>query len=121
QVAGFIATLAQRARNLPRDPSIDNLLKITHEGRMIALDPRALGMTRDDDGGRVAQVADQIITIDRANHQSGYTDQTGTPAAPGALQLVFCDRSTPSGDGTFNAYDALAGELVARGMAREKI
>lgn len=122
QVEEFIVDLAERANNLPSDPSEDNLLKITHEGRMVALDPRTLGMEGDLDGGRVGQVADKIAAIHEDHAQRTYTDATGATApTPGPLQLVFADRSTPKGDGTFSAYEALAGELVSRGMDRSRI
>lgn len=122
EVAEFIKQLASRANNMPSDPSIDNLLKITHEGRMIALDPRTLGMEAESDGGRIGEVATRIMAVHEATGSNVYSDHLGR-AHPtlGGLQLVFCDRSTPKGDGTFTVYEALADELVERGLLREQI
>ena len=122
EVAQYVQDLAHRANNLPEDPAEDNLLKISHEGRMIALDPRTLGLPALADGGRVQQVAEAVMSIHQENEHNVYTDATGAPSPiPGGFQLVFCDRSTPQDDGSFSVYQALADELVSLGMAREKI
>lgn len=121
-VAEFVKELAYRANNLPDDPSEDNLLKITHEGRMIALDPRTLGLPALDDGGRVQQVADSIMSIHRDTQHTVYHDATGAVSdTTGGLQLVFCDKSVPQADGSFSVYEALATELTHQGMDGEKI
>src|SRR5699024_9960343 len=122
EVAQFVRELAHRANNLPDDPAKDNLLKITHEGRMLALDPRTLGLPALHEGGCVQHVAQAVMSIHREHEHNIYTVATGTPSPiPGGFQLVFCDRSTPQDDGSFSAYEALAGELVGLGMEREKI
>lgn len=115
QVRAYIADLAHRANNLPADPSEDNLLKISSDGRMVALDPRLRGLPADDDGGRVAQVAGQIVSVHAATKDRVYPGPDGaTQTRPGALQVVFCDKSVP-GPG-WNFYQALRDELVALGV-----
>ena len=122
EVKEYIAGLAYRANNMDPDPSVDNLLKITHEGRMIALDPRTLGLSAEPDGGRISAVADQISRIYDSSKANRYRDHAGADhPTPGALQLVFCDRSTPKGDGSFTVYEALASQLAERGLPRERI
>lgn len=121
-VKDFVATLAERANNMPKDPSIDNLLKVTHEGRMVAIDPRTLGMDEDPDGGRVHMVATEIMRIHENTKNYTYTDAYGaSDPVPGGLQIVFLDRSTPNGSDAFNVYSALRDELMVRGMSKDSI
>lgn len=121
-VKDFVATLAARANNLPRDPSEDNLLKVTHEGRMVAIDPRTLGMDEDPDGGRVHMVAGEITRLHEDSKNLTFTDSYGgVDPVPGALQIVFLDRSTPNADGRFSVYEALRDELVLRGLPASSI
>jgi len=144
----YIWELAQRANNLPADMSIDNMLKISNDGRLAALDPRLRGLPADEDGGRIGLVAAKIMEIDLASEANIYylpgqepkpvmdafglpkLDAEGNPVMAtdyqpsnitGGLQIVFCDRSIPKYNGTFNVYDALADELVVRGMERSQI
>lgn len=121
-VAAFIKDLAHRANNLPRDPAEDNLLKITHEGRMAALDPRMMGLPADPGDGRLGDVADQIMRIHAAGAERVFTDALGNPEpVPGVLQIVFADRGTPKDDGTFSVYTELRNVLAARGMPPERV
>lgn len=118
-VAEYVNDLAQRANNLDGvDPTEDNLLKITSDGKKVALDPRLVGLAPDPDGGRVASVADQIMQIHNTTKDTVYNDPvTSTPhPTTGGLQLVFCDQSVPRDDGRFSFYTALKDELVSRGM-----
>lgn len=121
-VLEYVAELAERAENLPSDPSIDNLLKITNDGRSVALDPRLAGLEADPDGGRVAQVSEQILRIHRNTNEATYKN-TFDELEPlkGGLQLVFADRAIPNTDGRFSIYDAITDELVAGGIPREAI
>lgn len=122
QVVDYMKELAYRANNLPTDPSEDNLLKIMNDGRAAALDGRLKDLDADEDGGRATMVAAEIIRIHNLTKDRVYTDKLGdTSPIPGGLQLVFCDRSIPRADGSFSMYEAVAAELVAAGMGREKI
>ena len=83
-------------RNGAVDPSEDNMLKITTDGRKLALDQRLLNdMLPDTENNKVSACAERCFTI--------WEETKGQKAA----QLVFCDSSTPKKDGTFNVYDAL--------------
>lgn len=122
QVKEYVLELGERAENLPDDPTEDNLLKITGDGRMVALDPRFRGLDADPDGGRIGQVVEQVLRIyEETNHQV-YTNSFGDPEPlTGGLQILFSDRGTPQGGDEFNLYDAVADELVANGIPREQI
>ena len=115
EVAAYVLDLAHRAAHLPADKTQDNLLKITSDGRLVAIDPRLRGLPADVDGGRLGDVADTVMKVHRDTADRVFTDPEGNPhPTKGGLQLVFCDTSTPS-EG-WNVYDALRDELVARGM-----
>lgn len=126
-VEGFMAELQERVDAIKRgavDPSEDNVLKVVHEGRMAALDPRLMGFEAPGDGGRPAEVADQIARIHAETAQNTYTTDTGDPSpVAGGLQIVFADLSTPKPEdpGRFTIYDQLKSELVERGIAPEKV
>lgn len=124
EVADFITDLGWRADHLDsKDPARDNILKISSDGRNASLDPRLVHLgapTRS----RAAAVAEQIMRIQNANADRVYRDpDTGQPLAlTGALQIVFCDRGTPSTDPRqFSIYHAIKEELIARGMTPERI
>ena len=95
----ILQSLAERAelvRNGAVDPSEDNMLKITTDGRKLALDQRLLNdMLPDTENNKVSACAERCFTI--------WEETKGQKSA----QLVFCDSSTPKKDGTFNVYDAL--------------
>ncbi len=120
----YVADLASRAEQVRSRsvlPDEDNMLKITGDGRRAALDLRLVGERPDPTGGKLAAAADRIADIHRSTTGLRFVDECGQPhPRPGALQLVFCDVSTPSGR-AWNAYDELRGLLVARGMPAEAV
>ncbi len=116
-----LASRAERVRNRTVDATEDNMLKITGDGRRAALDLRLVGQTQDSEAGKLATAADRIAGIHRSSRAMTYFDGTGGEhARPGALQLVFCDVSTPAGKG-WNAYEELRGLLINRGVPRDGI
>lgn len=123
-LADYVADLASRAeriRNRAVDPSEDNMLKVTGDGRRAALDLRLVDESPDPDGGKLTAAAQRIAAIHHATRDRTYADEHGQlTIRPGALQLVFCDVSTPAGDG-WNAYDELRDLLVRRGVERDQI
>ena len=129
EVQAFMVDLQDRVDMIKKgsvDPSDDNVLKIVHEGRMAALDPRLMGMDAPADGGRAADVADQIMRIDHQTQDqvTVSTDTTGQPSrVTGGLQIVFADLSTPkpAEPERFTIYDQLKRELTERGMDPERI
>lgn len=121
-VLEYVQELAERAENLPSDPSEDNLLKITNDGRSVALDPRLAGLDADPDGGRVSQVAEQVLRIHRNTTDTRFENSFGeTEPLAGGLQLIFSDRAIPNNTGRFSIYDAITDELVAGGIDRDQI
>lgn len=101
---------AERIRNRMVDSSIDNMLKITNDGRKLALDQRLSNEMLDDfDKSKVATCADNIYDI--------WNKTSPNKSA----QLVFCDLSTPHNDGKFNVYDDLKKKLIDRGIPDEEI
>lgn len=116
-----LAARAERVRNRAVDPTEDNMLKISGDGRRAALDLRLVGERPDPDGGKLAVAAGRIAAIHRSTCDHYFVDDIGEPhLRPGALQLVFCDASTPTGAG-WNAYDELRTLLVERGVPVEAI
>ena len=109
----ILQSLAERAelvRNGAVDPSEDNMLKITTDGRKLALDQRLLNdMLPDTENNKVSACAERCFTI--------WEETKGQKSA----QLVFCDSSTPKKDGTFNVYDALKEKLMKKGIPEEEI
>ena len=101
---------AELVRNRKVDSSVDNMLRITNDGRKLALDQRLMNdMFPDSDTGKVSACADNVYRIWKE-----YTDTKAT-------QLVFCDLSTPKNDGAFNVYDDLKTKLVNRGIPKDEI
>jgi hypothetical protein len=119
EVTDFIADLGWRADHLdPKDPAKDNPLKIANDGRNASLDPR-LAHLGAPTNSRAAAAAEQIMRIHTENADRNYHDKdTGEPLAlRGPLQIVFCDRGTPSTDpNQFTIYQAIKDELITRGM-----
>ena len=109
----MVASLAKRAekvRSREVEPNVDNMLKITNDGRKLALDQRMIDpMLPDDPNSKVNACIDNVYRI--------WEEHADTKAA----QLVFCDLSTPKNDGTFNVYDDMREKLVARGIPAEQI
>lgn len=124
ELLDYVARLAERAelvRNRAVDPTEDNMLKITGDGRRAALDLRLVGEPTAPDSNKLAVAADTIARIHGETRELRYLDIHGEPAPrPGALQLVFCDTSTPNGDG-WNAYTELRQLLAARGVPAERV
>ena len=109
----MVASLAKRAekvRSREVEPNVDNMLKITNDGRKLALDQRMIDpMLPDEPNSNVNACIDNVYRI--------WEEYANIKAA----QLVFCDLSTPKNDGTFNVYDDMREELVARGIPAEQI
>ena len=109
----MVASLAERAervRNGMVEPTVDNMLKITNDGRKLALDQRLVnGMLPDNEESKVNACMDNIYRVWEAGEEKKLT------------QLVFCDLSTPHNDGTFNVYDDLKAKLMERGVPTEEI
>ena len=109
----MVAALSERAekvRNKMVDPSVDNMLRITNDGRKLALDQRMMNpMLPASETGKVSACAGNVYAIWKRT------------AAQKSTQLVFCDLSTPKSDGQFNVYDALRDELIAMGISAEEI
>lgn len=125
QVAQYVDQLKERIEAVKNSPPVkggDNMLVIVGDGRKVALDPRLVGLPADPDGGRVAAVAEQIMTIHERTKDTEYRLPNGEVSeTTGALQIVFCDQSTPTEDGSWNVYDQLREDLAARGMDPEKV
>ncbi len=109
----MVASLAKRAEKVRArlvEPNIDNMLKITNDGRKLALDQRMIDpMLPDDPESKVNACVDNVYRIWEEH------------AATKATQLVFCDLSTPKNDGTFNVYDDMREKLIAHGIPAEQI
>ena len=109
----MIAGLAERAEKIRAggvDPKVDNMLRITNDGRKLALDMRLINpLAADDPEGKVSVCAGNVYRI---------WEQT---AKQRGTQLVFCDLSTPNGDGSFNVYDDLKNKLMAAGVPESEI
>ncbi|WP_413543327.1 helicase-related protein [Citricoccus nitrophenolicus] len=123
QVRDYITDLADRIDQLSGFPErgADNMLKIMGDGRKVALDGRLVGLDPDSDGGRAVAVAEQVLEVHERTGDRQYTTATGEVSeVPGGLQIVFCDQSTPRED-QWNIYHELRDQLVARGLAPERI
>ena len=109
----MVASFAKRAEKVRArlvEPNIDNMLKITNDGRKLALDQRMIDpMLPDDPDSKVNACVDNVYRI--------WEEHADTKAT----QLVFCDLSTPKNDGTFNVYDDMREKLIARGIPAEQI
>ena len=109
----MVASLAKRAEKVRArlvEPNIDNMLKITNDGRKLALDQRMIDpMLPDDPDSKVNACVDNVYRI--------WEEHADTKAT----QFVFCDLSTPKNDGTFNVYDDMREKLIARGIPAEQV
>jgi len=109
----MVSALSERAaavHNKEVAPETDNMLKITNDGRKIGLDQRLIDPSLPDDpGSKVNACINNVFDI--------YTKNSDTKAT----QLIFCDFSTPKGDGSFNLYDDIRNKLVAMGVPKEEI
>ena len=110
EMVAALGTRAERVRNKMVDSTEDNMLLITNDGRKLALDQRLLNpMLPDSNTGKVSACADNVFQI-----WQDTADQRST-------QMVFCDLSTPKGNGDFNVYDDLRDKLIAKGIPAEEI
>ena len=109
----MIASLAERAEQVRGggvDSSVDNMLKITNDGRKLALDQRMLNdMLPDFEGSKINACVDNIYRIWKEN------------ADKKSAQLVFCDLSTPKNDGTFSVYNDIRKKLIERGIPESEV
>ena len=109
----IVESLGERAevvRNGGVDASVDNMLKITNDGRKLALDQRLVNeLLPDDPGSKVSVCAEKSYEI--------WKDTVVQKSA----QIIFCDLSTPKGDGSFNVYDDLKQKLMAKGVPEKEI
>ena len=104
------AERAEKVRKREVDASEDNMLKITNDGRKLALDQRLIDeMLPDEENSKIATCAENVYKIWEENKDKKLT------------QLIFCDLSTPKGDGTFNVYDDMKKKLIERGVPEEDI
>lgn len=110
EMVADLADRAERVRNKMVDSSIDNMLKITNDGRKLALDQRLMNeILPDDPNSKVATCAKNIYRIWEENKDQKLT------------QLVFCDLSTPHNDGKFNVYDDLKKKLEEMGVPEDEV
>ena len=101
---------AEQVRGGMVDPRVDNMLKITNDGRKCALDQRLLNDMLPDAGeSKVNACVENAFQV--------WEDGKDTQAT----QLIFCDLSTPKTDGTFNVYDDVRNKLVERGIPKDQI
>ena len=109
----MVSAFSERAENVRAglvNPTVDNMLKITNDGRKCALDQRLLNeLLPDAEKSKVNTCVENAFQV----WEEGKADRT--------TQLIFCDLSTPKGDGTFNVYDDVRNKLVARGIPKEEI
>ena len=109
----MVASLAERAEQVRGggvDSSVDNMLKITNDGRKLALDQRMLNdMLPDFEGSKINACVDNIYRIWEEN------------ADKKSAQLVFCDLSTPKNDGTFSVYNDIRKKLIERGIPESEV
>ena len=109
----MVASLAERAEKVRGggvDSSVDNMLKITNDGRKLALDQRMLNdMLPDFEGSKINACVDNIYRIWEEN------------ADKKSAQLVFCDLSTPKNDGTFSVYNDIRKKLIERGIPESEV
>ncbi len=109
----MVASLAERAeevRNRKVDAAVDNMLRITNDGRKLALDQRLINdMLPDNENSKASVCVNKAFEI---------WEQTKEQKS---AQLIFCDLSTPKGDGTFNVYEDIRSKLIDKGVTPEEI
>lgn len=124
ELASYIAQIGERADAIAArlvEPTEDNMLKLSSDGRKAALDMRLVDPAYGPVGSKIDAAADELARVWEQTRHLTYTEPgTGeVSATPGGLQLVFCDLGTPSQ--RWNVYDALKDALVARGLPAETI
>ena len=108
EMVSSFADRAERVRNGNVDPRTDNMLKITNDGRKLALDQRLINDLLPDE-------PESKVNLCVENAYQVWEETTPDKST----QLIFCDLSTPKADGTFNVYDDVREKLVAKGIPRE--
>ena len=105
-----LADRAEAVRDRKVEPHVDNMLKITNDGRKLALDQRLINdMLPDEDNSKATTCVDKACEIwEEIKEQK-------------SAQLIFCDLSTPKGDGTFNVYEDICNKLKEKGVPPEEI
>jgi len=105
-----LADRAEAVRDRKVEPHVDNMLKITNDGRKLALDQRLINdMLPDEDNSKATTCVDKAFEIWEETKEQK------------SAQLIFCDLSTPKGDGTFNVYEDIRGKLIEKGVPLEEI
>ena len=105
-----LADRAEAVRDRKVEPHVDNMLKITNDGRKLALDQRLINdMLPDEDNSKATTCVDKAFEIWEETKEQK------------SAQLIFCDLSTPKGDGTFNVYEDIRDKLIAKGVPKEEI
>ena len=109
-MVGSLAERAEAVRDRQVQPYEDNMLKITNDGRKLALDQRLINdMLPDDENSKANTCVEKAFEIWEQTKEQKST------------QLIFCDLSTPKGDGTFNVYDDIRNKLIEKGVPPEEI
>ena len=110
QMVASLAERAEQVRNKQVDSSVDNMLLITNDGRKLALDQRLINpMLPADPESKAVKCAETVFDIWRRTAEKHST------------QMIFCDLSTPKGDGVFSVYDDIRSKLVAMGVPENEI
>ena len=110
QMVASLAERAEQVRNKQVDSSVDNMLLITNDGRKLALDQRLINpMLPADPESKAVKCAETVFDIWRRTAEKRST------------QMIFCDLSTPKGDGVFSVYDDIRSKLVAMGVPENEI
>ena len=110
EMVNSFAERAEAVRAGSVDATVDNMLKITNDGRKCALDQRLINdMLPDEEEGKVAKGVENAFNIWEETMEKR------------SAQLIFCDLSTPKNDGSFNVYDDIREKLVQKGVPREEI
>ena len=105
-----LADRAEAVRDRRVDATVDNMLKITNDGRKLALDQRLINdILPDEDNSKATTCVDKACEIWEETKEQK------------SAQLIFCDLSTPKGDGTFNVYEDIRGKLIEKGVPPEEI
>ena len=105
-----LADRAEAVRDRRVEAHIDNMLKITNDGRKLALDQRLINdILPDEDNSKAATCVDKAFEIWEETKEQK------------SAQLIFCDLSTPKGDGTFNVYEDIRDKLIAKGVPKEEV
>ena len=105
-----LADRAEAVRDRRVDATVDNMLKITNDGRKLALDQRLINdMLPDEDNSKATTCVDKAFEIWEETKEQK------------SAQLIFCDLSTPKGDGTFNVYEDIRSKLIEKGVSPEEI